>query len=487
MRLVTPLFVLLLVLSNGGFGAVNLNDQAVTYADFGYINYVTASIKRVYFATTNGIIIYNLDTDSWDDPLTLPPDLDRNIRRVRVDTFDEHLYVETDVIKFEYDIDLETWFPIVDVPRLDNNNTHLRVPSTFLPPFGFNVNSEGDIIDQYGRSFSVTDVLDAQSGTLWMGTWGYGPAKAGATAQVIDLLPFGLLQDRVNTLFLDHDTLFVSGAVLNGLRSGISAFNIEENSFSYIESGLTARFPSVDINALSGDQNYLYAGTPFGLFRIDRESRQVHDQLDQRYGLHDNNVLSIQPLGDSLFVGTYRGLTMYSTGTDSMRYVAPQTFANESIFDMLPVGNFLWIASSHGLYRLDLTDGGLQRFNDPTGATFGNVYAIGYTKGFLWTATDDGATRINLETGDVQSFSSILYRRGSRALAVNDRIAALPSDNGMIFVFHSLKKPYIREFTLDDGLPSRYIHSLTLDGDYIWVGSDKGLTRFLWNNPDRVD
>ena len=405
MRYMLLTLLLSLLPLSGGFGAVNLNDQAVTYADFGYVNYVTASIKRVYFATTNGIIIYNLDTDSWDEPLTLPPDLDRNIKRVRVDTFDSRLWIETDISTFEYDIDLETWFPVLEVPRIDNSNRHLRVPTTLLPPFGFNVNFDGDIIDQYGRSFAVTDVLDAQSGTLWMGTWGYGPARAGATSQVVELMPYGLLQNRVNALYLDHDTLFVAGAAFDEPRTGVSAFNIEENSFSYIESGVTSRFPPVDINVLGGDQDYLYAGTPFGLFRIERDSRLIHDQLDQRYGLNDNNVLSIEPIGDSLFIGTYRGLTMYSFATDSMRFVAPSEFGAETIFDLLAVGDYLWIATSQRrLYRLSLIDGIMQKFNDPTGAMFGNVYGLDHVDGYLWTATDDGAVRIDLKNGDVESF-----------------------------------------------------------------------------------
>ena len=35
--------------------------------------------------------------------------------------------------------------------------------------------------------------------------------------------------------------------------------------------------------------------------------------------------------------------------------------------------------------------------------------------------------------------------------------------------------------------PYAHVVGLANDGDYLWVGSDKGLTRFLWNNPQRVD
>jgi len=47
--------------------------------------------------------------------------------------------------------------------------------------------------------------------------------------------------------------------------------------------------------------------------------------------------------------------------------------------------------------------------------------------------------------------------------------------------------PLEREFTTQDGLPSNEVYELLLDGDYLWIGSDRGLTRFLWNDPDRID
>lgn len=486
-RSITTALLVCLCLMVGATGAVNLQEQAVTWADFSFINHITASISRVYFATTNGIIVYNSDRAAWDDPITLPPDLSRNIRRVWVNTFDDQLYVQTDVSLFEYDINLETWFPITELPRIDSDVRHLPIPETMLPPFGYNVTADGVLVDKHGRSFAISDIIDPNTGRLWLGLWGYGPAVANRTSEVIELMPYGLLQTRVNAIYLDADTLFVSGAVFNDVRTGISAFNLADNTFSYIETGLNTRFPATDINCIAGDDYYLYAGTPFGLYRIERDTRRIRDKFDVRYGLNDDNVLSIASFGDSLFVGTYKGMTLYTFDADSAKYVAPGEFNNQTVYDFERINNHLWVASSNGLYRIDRRYGDLQRFRDPTGTTFGNVYALDSFGDQLWAATDDGAIRIDLASGEVESFSSILYNRGYRALAVNDRIAAISSDRGMTFIFHDLDKPYQKEFTRDDGLPSPYVYSLRMDGDYLWVGTDEGLTRFLWNNPDRVD
>ncbi len=72
-------------------------------------------------------------------------------------------------------------------------------------------------------------------------------------------------------------------------------------------------------------------------------------------------------------------------------------------------------------------------------------------------------------------------------MAVNDTIAAVASNKGMFFIYYKNRSQFTREFTTEDGLASNDINSLLMDGDYIWVGTDKGLTRFWWNNPDRVD
>ena len=75
----------------------------------------------------------------------------------------------------------------------------------------------------------------------------------------------------------------------------------------------------------------------------------------------------------------------------------------------------------------------------------------------------------------------------SRVMAVDDRIAAVSSETGITLIFLDKDGLQTRDFSVEDGLASTYVYSLHLDGNYLWIGTDKGLTRFLWNNPDRVD
>jgi len=151
------------------------------------------------------------------------------------------------------------------------------------------------------------------------------------------------------------------------------------------------------------------------------------------------------------------------------------------------VDNHLWIASGVGAYRLSLETGKLQKFNDPHGVLFSRVYDVEHYGSRVWLASDGGVLSLDINTGATEPYADILRRVDSRALAVNDSIVAVASDVGMTIIFLGRTKSFSRDFTTEDGLASNYVYSLVLDGDYIWIGTDRGLTRFLWNNPERVD
>ena len=44
-----------------------------------------------------------------------------------------------------------------------------------------------------------------------------------------------------------------------------------------------------------------------------------------------------------------------------------------------------------------------------------------------------------------------------------------------------------RHFTTEDGLLDNTVQTILLDGDYVWLGTPQGATRFYWNDPYRID
>jgi ligand-binding sensor domain-containing protein len=486
-RLLALALSLALVLSTGA-SAQRLRGQAVTYTDFSYVTAVTSSLNRVYFATTGGIIVYDTMADRWDQPLTGADGLlDEVPTRLWVDKFDQKLYAQTDLGLYEYDDFFERWYPINELPEIDNDVRQVGPPQVLMPQFDANYMGNGRFIDNYGRSFTTTSIVRDNSGHYWIGTRGFGPAVADDASGLMKLLPYGLLQRRVNTILPDDSVLWLSGTIFNDFRTGLTAYNPEENSFRYVESGLPQGLPADDVYCMEADDDYLYVGTPFGLYTVERGTLFTKGPLDQRRGLSDDIVLSLKLFGDSLFVGTEHGLSLISLATDSVYTIQSGTFGAQEIYDMEVVDSTIWIASSGGAFRYTPASERLYQYKDPDLVLFNAVFNIESYGSGLWLASDAGVVRLDLETGRSTPYRDMMNNARGRALAVNDRIMAISSDRGMTIFFLDRKKRFSREFTVDDGLASDVVYSLLLDGDYIWVGTDEGLTRFWWNNPNRVD
>ncbi len=480
--------VLLLTILAGATGAVDLTGQAVTWADFGFINRVTSSMSYVYYATTEGILRYDKIKKQWLDPLTGtygPPD--EEIRSIWVDRFDKRLYVDTPLGMYEYNSFLDRWYTLTDLPEVENDISHISPPRTLLPPHGFNYSDDGLLIDPHSRRFEITDVINDGEGNLWMGTWGFGPLKANATSKFVSVLPYGLLQNRVNAIEEVDGLYYIGGAYFDEYRTGVSVFNYEDNTFDYIESGVTNDFPRTDINCLEYAGEYLLIGTPLGMYRYNFETKMFAGRISRRNGLTDDNVLSILATGDSIFVGTADGLSLLTREGDTAQFLWPEQFVNRQVYDFEQVGDDIWIASSGGAYRLKTRSGELQQFHDPTLVLFGGVYSLDRAGDHLWLLSGSGVLRLNVESGETTPYSQVFPRAQANAIAANDTICAVASDAGLTIIFHTADPVIERTFTVDDGLASNIAFSLDLFGDYIWVGTQDGLTLFWWNNPSRVD
>ncbi|MDZ4723551.1 MAG: hypothetical protein SGI97_06575 [candidate division Zixibacteria bacterium] len=464
--------------------------QAVTYASFSYVNHVASSLTHIFYATTNGILRFNKQTNEWEPPLTGTNGTNslngEEVKRIWAGTFGDKLYAETELGLYEYDLLFESWFPITELPKLEKNYEHIAPSQTLIPPVGSNYFGDGNFVDLHGRRYSIRDAIDDNSGTLWIGTWGYGPAKASASSWVMELLPFGLIQNRTDAIYVEDTLIWFAGSTLGQPRTGITAMTRDASQFFHIESGVSSDLPPVDVNCLAGDAKSLYVGTSTGLTILERQFWRQIRSVDRRHGLGDDNVLSLKKIGDSLFVGTAGGLTLIHHNLDSIRQVYPNQFSNRAVYDLERIGDFLWLATDAGAFRLSLISGELHEFIDTTQLIFSRVFDIEQSGENIWLAATNGLVKVNARTGVVTSFQDLSTRTSVRALAVNDKIAAVASDRGLtVFVLEG-KNPRTWEFTTDDGLASNYVFDLYIDGDYIWVATDQGVTRFHWNDPKYI-
>lgn len=489
LRLLAVTAILVVALLGSVSGQI-LPGQTVTWSDFNYVYSVSCSMSRVYFATSAGIIVYNIVDQAYELPLTGTGGLDqRLVRRIWADQFDRKIYVRTDNGEYyEFDSFFEQWRYLDELPdNLDLSYVHVDNPDMILTEFDATYMGDGRFQDFYNRNFYTTDIIDNHHGELYCGTWGYGPGKIHSSSFVMELLPYGLLQENVSTLYLEDSILWVAGPISYGVRSGVSAFNLNANSFEYFENGLGRSFPEDDINCVIVDSTTLYVGTPIGLFFVDRESKVTKGPATRRWGLVDDNILSLARKDQSLFVGTAEGLNMIDLATDSVYDVWSNHLYQRRVWDLELIDDDIWMGTSDGAYRYQIETDKLQKYQDPEIVLFSDVFDVEEFEDEIWFSADAGIVRLDKNTGKSRSFQDALATTDSRPLAVNDAIVATASTNGVLIYFRGDKNYRSREFGVRDGLASDYVYELVIDGDYLWVGTDRGLTRFLWNNPDRVD
>ncbi|HOP07766.1 MAG TPA: hypothetical protein PLF13_10800 [candidate division Zixibacteria bacterium] len=463
--------------------------QMVTWSNFNFVRSVACSMSSTYFATTNGVIHYDKSLDVWKDPLTGSEGIDhQDIQEIWTSLFDEHVYARTSDELFEYDPFFEQWYSIDQLPTLNNDSKHISSLPLLYPPFGYNYDAEGRLIDPNGQFYSFTDVVDDGSGRLWIGTWGYGGAVAGTGANVIELLPFGLLQERVNAIIPVENKLLIGGELFSDARTGLTLFDPDSLTFSHIESGLDNTFPATDINCLTASEDYYYLGTSYGLMVMNRDNRQVERRYSSLSGLSDNNILSLATDHGLLFIGTERGLDILVPDAESLLVVRPGQLNNLPVYDLEIVDTTVWLATDDGAFRYFPSTGKLQRAADRERLLSTQVRLIQYFGDDLWFATRDGLVRLNVKTGSIDNFLVASYGLDEiQALAVNEVVVMAGTWRGLTMIYYTDPHHSSRRFTTSDGLPTDDINSLLMDGDFVWIGTDRGLTRFWWNNPDRVD
>lgn len=465
-----------------------LPGQAVTWRNYDYVRAVTSSVRYAYYVTSGGIIRYDKMQQNWDTPLTSEDDLPWDmVDRIWVDQFDQSLFAATESALYEYDEFFYRWNLINELPAIDNDIEHIAPPDALLPEFSANYLGNGELADHYGRRFSTTDIVLEPDGDMWIGTWGYGPARGDKSTLLMSLLPYGLLQERVDVILPDDTLLWLGGEIHGNFRTGVTALQPSENRFFYLESGLTSEFLATDVRCLEADSVHLFIGTPAGLFTVDKSTGVARGPLNSQRGLLDDFVVSLLRCGDSLFVGTAEGLSLISLRTDSIVHIRPETFHQRVIYDLERVDNTIWVASSAGAFRYTPETDRLQQFQDPELVLFSSVFNVERQDSLIWLASDAGVVSLDLTTGKSESFRETSNWRDRRPLAVNDQLVALASDNGLYMIVPEKKKERTFRLSANDGLASNEVLSLRFDGDYLWVGTDQGLTRFLWNNPRWVD
>lgn len=487
------LILTLILLLGGSVSAEIIPGQAVSWTDFSHITCLAISANFAYFGTTEGILRYHRYENQWYDPITISDGLPGGlIHRIAVPIDDAWITVETDEGIYIYETALERWFLETDFPYeyYQDSRPQLPLPIMFMP-FGFTMDPEGFISDDRFRDWQITALLDDQYSTIFIGSWGLGPFKSDNTDLQAEMIPYGLLQKRTDAIYMDGDSIWLAGNAgeipieYRNARFGATLFDRANLSFEYLEPRFIHGFDSEVIYDIDGDDKNIYFAGRQGLtVMLRRENRFF--TLGKGDGLPSEQTTALAINGDSVWVGTAAGLALYNPDSDSIWTVGRNILGERFITTLKQVGQILFIGTAKGAFYINYADNQIGRLKDQEGILGSEIRDLSVDdEGVLYVASSWGLTAIDLKSETADPVAYIDEPGGVYAAVGNHKYIAAAVEGGLILI--EKESGRLRKFTEDDGLLSVNINTMIAEGDYLWLGSEKGLTRFQWVNPDRVD
>ena len=250
---------------------------------------------------------------------------------------------------------------------------------------------------------------------------------------------------------------------------------------SRIESTSTP-IPSTPVRALFIDSRDVlwFAATEYGV------CRQVGDLVFRNYNtnnssLPDNSITAFCEDGQGrIWVGTVNGhLNCFSTsGPDVIRY--PEGYRSETAksIDVIiglaydSINDYIWITARNGLYYYDLGNSSFGRYPGKTSSCLGICIASDR----LWVSSLEGLNVIDLKTLESRTIAGIPYC--ITIIPDGDALWAGTFGNGLFRIDNGLSEnPDITVYSENDGLADNQVYGLLLDGIYLWVTTENGLSR----------
>ncbi|HUU44234.1 MAG TPA: two-component regulator propeller domain-containing protein [Acidobacteriota bacterium] len=455
-----------------------------------FVNSAVATPEFIYFGTEGGVARYDRHDERWLPAMTTAEGLPSNeVNRMAYDPMTDEVYAETFLGAAVYLRVLKEWRPVSEFPGSLVQDWDAVDLMQYQLPFGYDALEAGLLTDPHLRSYTIRGALEDSWGTLWVGTWGEFVWRRAPGGYEIEPEHWGLYHDNVEAIFLDGAVIYFGGMNYYNGDGGLSIYDTAAGRWEYAESRFTSGFASDRIREFAGQPGarYLWMATDDGLVRLDRGT-QRYRSYNRRDGLSDQRINALCLDGDILWIGTETGVDGIYLPGDSVFSATTEAVNNARVYAIAVTGDVVWLGTDRGLFRLAKPVPEWQSFSAGAGPTAGNVRALAHDDRYLYVGSDRGIAVIDLVGSEgIAIYESPSFLRDDNVydLAVTDSIVWAATPSGLVRFVPDTREQRI--FTTDDGLVELPVQAIVVDGDYLWLGTPGGASRFRWFNPLRID
>ncbi len=303
----------------------------------------------------------------------------------------------------------------------------------------------------------------------------------------------------------------VSGAIWDSYTHGLKTYFPTKRKFKSFnpEFFQSLGFDDVNIHAVyEAEDGKIWAGINGSLVLIDPETGEMNRYNPPPVNLWVSNRLQCIQKGKNgeLLIAARNGLYIFNIEHESFEVILyPPAYGNlydriESNVMMQAKNGILWIGTSPGCIRVDLSDKSASLFYGYVGSDQfcgGDTHGIFEDRhGYIWFGTIFGLTRYNPEDGSTFKIQHDSHQR--EGLGAPSISAMYGDQEGNLWIGHrmngisyldaryldcpelhsdSLKFRYISEA---EGLPDLHIKAITGDlSGNIWIATDRGLSKYI--------
>lgn len=491
-----------------------LEDRTL-FTDFSVVTAVAASPYTVYGATLRGLIVYDRAARVWRSPVTwldgYPPG---RVWAALADPVNDAVWLGTTDGWVRFDPNLRMWergfVPggvrdlMLDADDLASGvflrgpngwaflprGAAVPIPNRALPPpdrqirpltpdAAFARAPSADamraliLTDARLRTYQFTAAATTPEATeIFFGTTGMGLVRVDGLTGEWDALPYGLPAPAAGALTPGVGGLWVVAWARPGERAGLAWASADASAVRPVERPGAIGPPYQQGRRLLGRGRFLWVATEQGVVRVDTRSLETRAFRSGR-ALPDDDVRSLAPAPDGVWVGTARGLALV---TDDGTAVRVGTFA-DAVLALAVLRDSLWVGSTAGLGVLGPGDDNPVVPGSVAAALTlrSPVVALARSADTLVAATRDQVAWRDPVTG-AWSVSRPLADLGSITVLAGDAGGAWVGGTlGLVFwdiargTFRSLRVP------LDVPAPVR---DVLAEPPWLWVATDSGLVRF---------
>lgn len=321
------------------------------------------------------------------------------------------------------------------------------------------VTSEVRTVEDSLLKDKVYSVFEDNSGYMWVGTEAHGLINFQEDSRTNFNTSNGLNNNGIRSITQDKEGNIWLGT--NG--GGISKFEGRRFIHYTTSDGLSNNI----VMTFFEDSSRLYMGTFGGGVSVLERNR--FSVINNNNGLSNNAVLSITKAPDgSTWFGTYNGIT--SIADKKVKYLnVADGLPHHNIFSLLNDDQNMWVGTFGGIAVYDGKE--FKNFSEKESSSTYNLHKD--AKGRIWIASGAGVSKY--ENGSFKYFDKELPPRTIARTIAEDNTGTLwfGTEKGLL----SFDGNKWSSLTEKDGLTSNSIPAIACDGQFLWIGTSKGVDR----------